>query len=351
MVGLPEFPVALQIKLPYPIISVCQLAGVLIVWLAARKLPSRPNRRPILADWSTRLLILAGLVFLARQEDGIAHAMWVTFPVLLVICFAGLVVAMLSRSPRNRRVYVIALALLIGGFVYYLTGLPVLTSSNQQTQFGVQDLIYKLDEYWGPYFLVFPGAVLFEWLYRRVSKPLAVAVLLALVIFPWSQPDLDLAYNEHAVVEEWAKNWYCAKVGWWGSSPDHRWVQSPSELALSEALRTEVRAGRITPATHMIHVTPHATIWQDVLLHSVFTGIDDDIYVIHPDGDLSKGGYAGSRMRPISKLPTALAGNPPYIVVFQQPPPSLSLPPRGYEEIFRDDETIRLYRRDDLSPR
>jgi len=88
-----------------------------------------------------------------------------------------------------------------------------------------------------------------------------------------------------------------------------------------------------------------------VLLHSVFTGINDDIYVIHPDSDLNAQSSAGSRTRPIDELPAALAKNPPYIVVFQDPPPTLSLPPDGYHEIFRDDETIRLFRRDSLTPR
>jgi hypothetical protein len=276
--------------------------------------------------------------------------MYVTFPMLLMLCLVGLLIALLSRSSRNRGVYVAALAIAIAGFAQYLIGLNSLTASGAEAKFGVADLLYKLNEYWCPYFLVFPAAVLFDWIYCHVSKSIAVAILLALVIFPWSQnPNLDISYNEHPVAVEWAGSLYTAKLGWWQSSPDHRWVQSPAELALSEALRAEIRAGRITTQTHIVHVTPRATIWQDVLLHSVYTGIDDDIYVMHPDGDLSEGGYAGSRMRPIAMLPAALATNPPYIVVFKEPPPSLSLPPRGYEEIFHDDETIRLFRRDDLS--
>jgi hypothetical protein len=350
LIGLPEFPVALQIKLPYPILPIFQLASILTIWLAARKLPPRPNRRTALADWSTRVLILIGLIFLAWKGDGIPRGIYEKFPVLLMLCFAGVLIAMLSRSPRNRGVYVAALALVIGGFAEYLIGLHLVAASGEQAQFGVQDVLFKLNEYWGPYFLVFPAAVLFEWIYRRVSKPLAVAVLLVLVIFPWSQnPNVDIAYNEHPLAVEWARNLYTAKLGWWLNSPDHRWAQSHRELELSEALRTEVRAGRITPATHIVHVTPQAIIWKDVLLHSVFTGIDDDIYVIHPEGDMDKGSSAGSRMRPITELPAALAKNPPYIVVFKEPPPSLNLPPEGYHEIFRDDETIRLFRRDDLA--
>ncbi|MGC2445514.1 hypothetical protein [Candidatus Binatus sp.] len=352
LVGLPEFPIALQIKLPYPILPAIQLAGILMIWLGARNLPPRPNRRPTLADWSKRVPILIAFAFLAWQGEGIGHSLYVYFPTLLILCMAGLFIALISWSPaQNRTVYVAAIALIFGGLAEHLVLSGSLMSAGAQGKFGVQDVLYKVEEYWDPYFLVFPAALLFDWIYRHLSKPISVAVLLALLIFPWSQPAVDLTYYEHPVAEEWAKNWLCAKLGWWAGAPDHRWVQSPSELALSEALRAEIRAGRITTATHIVHVTPHATIWHDVLLHSVYTGIDDDIYVIHPDGDLSKGGYAGSRMRPIAMLPAALARNPPYIVVFQEPPPSLSLPPRGYDEIFNDDETIRLYRRGDLAPK
>ena len=34
-----------------------------------------------------------------------------------------------------------------------------------------------------------------------------------------------------------------------GKLPDHRWVQSPRELRLSDILRREIEAGRVTTAT------------------------------------------------------------------------------------------------------
>jgi len=245
-------------------------------------------------------------------------------------------------------VYVSALALILGGAAQYLFSERRVISPGTEIAFGAEDILYKIQEFWGPYFLIFPAAVLFDWMYSHVSKPIAVAVLLGFVMYPWTNPTMDLAYFEHSIVQEWAKNLFCAKVGWWGGLPDRRWVQSSQELELSEALRKEIKAGRITTKTHIVHVTPRATIWQDVLLHSVYTGIDDDIYVIHPDGDLNKGGYLGSRVRPIAELPAALSTKPPYIVVFQNPSLRLSLPPAGYQEIFRRPE-IRLFRRDDLA--
>src|SRR5579862_9684653 len=120
-------------------------------------------------------------------------------------------------------------------------------------------------------------------------------------------------------------------------------------MDLSNTLREEIAAGRITTRTHIVHVTPKAIIWQDVLLHSLYTGIDDDIYVIQPDGDLTRGAYANSRMHPISDLPDALAANPPYVVSYNEAESMVSLPAGKYQEIFAKDG-IHLYRRSDLAP-
>jgi len=77
---------------------------------------------------------------------------------------------------------------------------------------------------------------------------------------------------------------------------------------------------------------------------SVFTGIDDDPIVSEiPAQDA--GWLAGGRVRPMEELPQALAAHPPYpyILIDTVPPPSMDLPPAGYEEIF-SDEGLHLYR-------
>lgn len=47
-------------------------------------------------------------------------------------------------------------------------------------------------------------------------------------------------------------------------------------------------------------------------------------------------------------LQAALAKSPPYIVVHNEKPAWLTLPPAGYDEIFHDDG-IRLFRRHDIA--
>ncbi len=350
LVAVPEFAVALQIKLQYPILPIAQLAGIAIIWFAAKGLTSRPAESTPVASFAQRAIIFAAVGLFAYQVPGLAHDLYVTFPTLTVVCFAGLLIALLSSESRTLGVYVAALALLIADFSIHLSAWSLLRLSGQQAQFGVADVVYKLGAYWCPYFLVFPAAMLFDWIYRNVSKPVAVAMVLALVVFPWSQhPERDPQYNEHSLAEEGALDWQIAKLGWWGGTPDTRWAQSRAELALSETLRNEIRAGRITSATHIVHVTPHTIMWQDVVLFSVYTGIDDDLYVENPSAPLDLGGTAGSRLHPVSMLPDAIAKRPPYIVVHNDPPAGITLPPPGYDVIFNEDN-IRLFRRDDLSP-
>jgi hypothetical protein len=211
----------------------------------------------------------------------------------------------------------------------------------------MNDIVFKLQEYWSPYFLVFPAAILFDCAYRKWSRPLTIATLLTILIFPWSEhPERDVNYTEHPLADQWAVNWQTAKSGWWQNSSDHRWIQSPDEFALIDRLRDEIDAGRITAVTHVAHVAPDAVIWRDELLYSLYLGIDDDLYLINPGGDLTAGPSAGSRMHPA--FAEALAPRPPYVVVYQQAPPGLAMPPQGYEEIFRQDG-IRLFRRKGLA--
>ena len=349
LVALPEVGVALQLQLPYPILPGLQLIGAGMIWLAAKRMTPLTSEASMPADIATFGLILLTLLLFALRPPGVFHGLQDTFPILLILFLAGLVVALVTeRITGSEGVYVGAAALLLARLAEYLLTSNFWSPAGGASQFGVDDVIWKLNEYWCPYFLIFPAAALFAWLYRNVSAPLTVAALVALLMFPWAQhPELDIAYNEHSIAEGWARDLNCAKVGWWIYSPDHRWLQNHSEMDLSAALRKEIAAGRITAATHIVHVTPKAIIWQDVLLHSVYTGIDDDLYVVHPVGDLTQGASANSRMKPIEDLPQALATNPPYIVSYNEAQNWLSLPPGKYDEIFSEDG-IHLFRRSDL---
>jgi hypothetical protein len=89
-------------------------------------------------------------------------------------------------------------------------------------------------------------------------------------------------------------------------------------------------------------------MFHDVLLFSLYTGIDDDLYIVQAGSPQEDGTTAGSRLHPITMLSAAIAKRPPYVAVHGPAPPLLSLPLAGYDEIFNRG-AVRLFRRHDLS--
>lgn len=352
LVAVPEFAVAMTIRLPYPALPLSQLAGVFLIWRAARLNP-RFTDDNIFAVWTAKGLVLLLLLLLLWRPDSLLmlHGLFGSLPILFVACVIGLTALILLKLEWPVGAYVIAASLLIGIAAEYTMLFSHTWLQGTGSSFGIGDVINKVGEYWYPYFLIFPAAAAFDLVYHRGSKVVSIAALLALMIYPFFQrPDLDPdpMYTEHSLAQEWAVDLLIAKQGWWGNTEDTRWAQSPAELSLDRLLREEVQKGRITTATHIVHVTPHTIMWRDVLLFSVYTGIDDDLYIVHPDPTLGEGSTSSSRLRPVSMLPDAIARNPAYIVVHQQPPAWLSLPPAGYDEIF-DQGDLRLFRRRDFT--
>jgi hypothetical protein len=345
LLAVPEFAVAMVIRVPYPALPAFQLAGIGLIYLAARRLPPRIGGAPPSVEWVRRGIVLAVLAVVVLVPSGIAISVWHSFAALSMLCVVGLLIAGTVGYQRATGIWIAAIALALANAAQYGVALGIRAWPDPQAQFGLNDIVYKLQEYWAPYFLVFPAAVVFSFIFRRFSRTLAITALFIFVIFPWQgHTERDINYNEHALVDQWAVNWQTAKTGWWSNSPDHRWLQSPAEFALIDKLRGEIRAGRITPATHIVHVAPESIIWKDELLYSLYLGIDDDLYLRKPDHDLNKGPTARSRMHSVIMLPAALAADPPYIAVYHQAPAWLNLPPSGYSEIFHRGE-ISLYRR------
>jgi hypothetical protein len=352
LVAVPELAVAMTISLPYPILPMSQLAGVFVIWLAASSLQPTFTHSNRFSVWIARGLVVAMLLLLIWHPSSMArlHYLAEGFPMLFAACILGLTALGLSDLKWPVGVFAIAGALMIGAAAEYAVPFGALLHHGSEAGFGFDDVVFKLAEYWYPYFLIFPAAAALAVVYRNVSKVLSIALLLTLLIYPFFQhPELDIMYTEHSLAQEWANDWLIAKQGWWGNTKDTRWAQSPAELELNKVFLEEIREGRITTETHIVHITPNTIMWQDILLFSMYTGVEDDLYLMSPDPQLGQGPTAGSRLYPVSMLPDAIAKRPPYIVVHNDSPAGLTLPPSGYDEIFNKDN-VRLFRRDDLSP-
>jgi hypothetical protein len=214
----------------------------------------------------------------------------------------------------------------------------------------VSDVGWKLLDYWAPYFMVLPAGFLFAVAYDRLSRPLTLLVLLAILIYPWrmipNPADFDSA--EHSIPEHWAFNLDDAAQGYWAGHSDRRWTFSPEEFKAIGVLNREIAAGRITARTHILHLADNVSAWG-LFQFPILTGINDDP-IVNDMGAKREGWLSGSRVSRIPDLPKELARRPPYIIEQVQPPAWLHDPPPGYEGIFNGGE-VRIYRRRDLAPR
>jgi len=270
-------------------------------------------------------------------------------PMLCVFAALGLIAAViLGFAEKGTVPYtgVLAISLIIGVAADIAGNYfgPRITAPAERHMVG--DFISKLIDYWIPFILIFPAGLLFGLLHDRISRPLALFAVLVILMYPWTRVENPQDYDgdEHAISEQWAFNLSRAEAGYWVGTPDGRWTIGPDGFALVDVLQQELRAGRITPATHILHVTDSTSAWA-LEQTAIFTGIDDDPYDLNYDpNNLFQ---AGSRVRGPDDLPAALMRRPAYILEQCPAPVSMGDPPSGYEKIF-DRANLRLYRRADL---
>ncbi len=229
------------------------------------------------------------------------------------------------------------------------------TFADPRVRIAVQGFFRKVD-YWYQFVWVLPAGWLAAWIARWTSTGFVTAAVLVALFYPWG-PLENPNYHAQSIAERWAQQAALAKGGYWSSTGHVRWAQSSAELALSRRLREEVAAGRITFDTHVLHVEPFVLLNEDVVLFSVYTGIDDDTYIAGDwEPDISN---IGGRIYPNHELARGLAARPPYVVVHDRTRNGRTLPVAtrvmianalpDYDEIFAEDG-VRLLRRPDLRP-
>jgi hypothetical protein len=355
LVALPEYLIALGHPAPYPVIPAGQLAGVAAICVAARwTLPDAASRdRRLFAVLNRALIaffIFAVLYRHAANQFTLYQQVADNLPLLTLFCFAGLIAALVVPWQADQARYsgLVAVALLLGIAGEYLD--PILRALSHTPAGGMMasDIRIKLWDYWCPFFLTLPAGYLFSLAYDRWSRPGTLFILLALLIYPWQQAPHPVDYDslEHSISEHWAFNLHTAALGYWTGHTDRRRLFGPSEMNLIKVLEGEVAAGRITPATHILHLCTNVSQWWSLLEFPVLTGINDDpIEDQHDPNNLWEG---GSRVRGMNDLARALEANPPYILEQVTPPPGTGDPPPGYQTIY-ESLPVKLYRRNDLA--
>jgi hypothetical protein len=351
LIAVPTIAIGLRLELPYPVLPLAQALGVALAAVAARGMPARAATEGVIPRallWALTLAVLAALV---RPPPEIAmlraHVTDYRYPTLYLAAGLGLA-CMLWWDFRGRALLApVVTALAAGMGAEYAAGRWWTTFADPNVQVAVEGFIRKVD-FWYPWVLVLPAACFAAWLYQTLSPRLAVYALLAALLFPWIGRK-DPNYYQHSIVEGLAYQLELAKNGYWSSTGDRRWAQSPAQLELIEILRGEIAAGRITPATHVVHVTPYIYLYKDTVLFSVYTGINDDLYVA---GFIFDRSTAGGRFYPVEKLEAALAERPPYVVVHDVTADGRTLADElpelpaavGEYEVLLDRDGVRLLR-------
>jgi hypothetical protein len=375
LVAAPPIAVALRFALPYPVLPLVQLVGILVILASARWLHGRPVRDHgavfgwLAAGWVAYVLLFHPQAWMTNNHHQ-------RFPLLVYGGGVGFTLALARElvlrirrrfdAPARRAIDYrpIALALLLGLAIEYA---DVKSNWKQyvpdpKVQVAVADLVWKVD-YWYPWVLVFPTAIAATLCARVLPMRVVTYAMLALLFFPWrerwvtpSDPGYaDPNYHQHAIAESWAYQLETGKQGYWGATPDRRWSQSGAEFALFEVLRAEVAAGRITTDTHIVQLGPYTYLYKDNLLFPVFTGINGDLYITNYLPDWS---IAGGRIRSIDEAPARIAEHPPYVAIHQRADPDVSnvdptpwaIGLEDYVEIFNQDG-VRLLRYDPTQAR
>jgi hypothetical protein len=352
LVAAPDLAISTKTVLPYPILPLLQIIGIVAIVLGSRALP-QPSEVEDPSDYDPRNYNVAMFVIfvtvlaytLTRFPDSIYAQIFQQFPLLSAFAALGLlsIGTLRGREAKSIDGTPLVIALMVTIVVEMVARKLGAMEGSAAFHAGIDDLHYKLDEYWTPYFLVFPAALPFAVIFHLGRRALVVAALLAILIYPWNpRPNGNYDYEEHSISENWGIDISTAGRGYWGSTPDPKWTMGPDEIALVNVLQDERKAGRITMKTHVLHIANDAIVWRQFNRFSVYTGIDDDPIVQEiPSSDI--GWLAGGRVRPMTDLPEALAQKPPYILIQIPPPDSVKFPPDDYEKIF-DRGALQLYR-------
>jgi len=355
LIAVPDIAISSAHPLPYFVLAASIATGIALIIVASARIP---QASPVGNRDAIRILnvsIIAGFVFavLIRQSQerfSLFHKVSEDLPLLVLFCFAGFVaaIAISSRDDETPIPYaaLAAVALTLGMLGEYIDAVAHMPQYQTTSMVMLWDVAIKLWDYWCPYFLIFPAGFAVALAYDRWSRPAVFFVLMTLLIYPWYQINDPVDYDsvEHSITEQWAFNLHTAAEGYWAGHSDRRWTFGDEERPLIKLLNDEIAAGRITTATHILHLAQDTSSWT-LLQFPILTGIDDDPVEVdhHPDNLYQ----LGSRVRGMQDLDAALASRPPYILEQVLPPASLADPPAGYDLILTSGY-IRLYRRHDL---
>ena len=219
----PELLIATEHRVSYPILSLMQVAGIVVIFAGASRLrPQGPERSVVTPILNAAAVagIFALLIYRHWYTGSIFDQVMQNLPILSVFAVIGLIAAVIlgfvekGSAPETG---VLAVALIIGVAADIADNHfgPIVSAPAERHMLG--DFISKLIDSWIPFVLIFPAGLLFALIHDRVSRPLALFAVLTILMYPWTRVENPQDYDgdEHAISEQWAFNLSRAEVGYW----------------------------------------------------------------------------------------------------------------------------------------
>src|SRR5208282_1520493 len=317
MLAVPELLIATEHWVSYPLLPVIQGAGIAVILAGAARLQAQGPERPVITTVLNAAAVVglfALLIYRHWFTGSIFDSIMENLPLLCLFAAIGLMAAVIlgfleKGSVPNTGVLAAALMISVAIEIAYNYLSPMVSVPAERHM--VSDLSSKLIDYWVPYILIFPAGLPFALIHDRISKPLALFAVLTILMYPWTRAENPQDYDsdERSISEQWAFNLSRAEVGYWVGTADGRWTIGDDGFALVDVFHKELSAGRITPATHILHLTRDSSAWALAQV-AIFTGIDDD--PIDLNYDPNNLFQPGSRVRGPADLPAALSRRPSY---------------------------------------
>jgi hypothetical protein len=170
-----------------------------------------------------------------------------------------------------------------------------------------------------------------------ILAPLALGAFLLYAVYPYPGPVISNdQIGEHRGSESLGLALREAELGYWAGYPSPRLIVDPSEQEVIDELRAEEEAGRLGPATRVLHLASSFQQWSSVPI-GVFTGALETSISLKPELSIHT---EGGRLLGFDRLPAELASDYGYVVL---EPSGLdaglsgAITAAGYHQIWSND--------------
>lgn len=361
LIALPQLATMVGISLPTVALGIWLPLAIAVAILVAREV----DRRERLRDGIVRLAEIARYVLLAALVSGLLLAFGATFlkvdklpaaldetanlalessGLLLVVLVAGAVLG--SRGARSPLVWA---GIVVGLAAVALT--QVLRDDLGFLGSALRFEVPKTVHYWLSAIVAAgaAAALAYAWTTARLPwlpRVLAVGTFVVVAALPIRPEPID-AYHlgEHRYAETLAIDLHYAGTGFWVGFPDSRTVVDEPRQAILEAVRAEIRAGRLRHDTPVLHVAKSFQQWSSTPL-GVFDGVFETFMSLDPEvSHQTVGGRLYGSKEPAELLEqvraAAASGEFGYVVLEPDEIPDearTTIVQAGYESIFANDQ-------------